>query len=172
MQHEWSGLSPEVRHCRAQRGRERERCYFELMAVATFKAGLNYGVVNAKWDAIRDAFHWFDPSKVAAMGGGEIERIEADARVIRSRRKIEGVVDNAHKMLEIEREHGGFAEWLDSMPDPETRIAGLHREFAFMGPSTAYYFLHYAGEDVPGWHEWAERHPEIMGWSRERARHS
>ena len=78
---------------------------------------------------------------------------------------------NAHKMLDIQREWGGFAEWLDSMADPEARIAALHREFMFMGPSTAYYFLHYAGEDVPGWHDWAATHPEIMGRSHARAAH-
>lgn len=159
----WGGLSPEVRHCRKAAGKERERCYFELMAVSTFKAGLNYAVVNAKWDAIRKAFHDFDPAKVAAMTGREIERVETDAHVIRSRRKIEGIVSNAHRMLDIEREYGGFAEWLDSFPDTEARIDGLHRNFAFMGPSTAYYFLYYSGEDIPGWHEWAQEHPEIMG---------
>jgi hypothetical protein len=172
MPHEWSGLSPEVRNCRQQRGKERERCYFELMGVATFKAGLNYSVVNAKWDAIRRAFHEFDPAKVAAMTGSELTRIETDPNVIRSKHKIEGVVNNAHRMLDIEREYGGMAEWLDSMPDPETRIAELHRNFMYMGPSTAYYFLHYAGEDVPGWHDWAKDHPEIMGRSHQPAHHA
>lgn len=171
MRHEWSGLSPEIRSCRTQPAGERDRCYFELMGVATFKAGLNYSVVNAKWDAIKHAFHDFDPKKVAAMTGREIERVEVDPDVIRSRRKIEGVINNAHKMLDIEREYGGFAEWLDTFPDAEARIDGLHHEFEFMGPSTAYYFLHYAGEDIPGWHEWAERHPEIMGRSHAPAHH-
>lgn len=171
MQEHWTGLSPEIRHCRQQAGKDRERCYFELMAVAAFKAGLNYSVVNAKWDAIKKAFHDFDPAKVAVMTGSELQHIETDPDVIRSKRKIEGIVNNANRMLDIERECGGFAEWLDSMPDPDTRIAELHRNFAFMGPSTAYYFLHYAGEDVPGWHEWAQDHPEIMGRAHHAAHH-
>jgi 3-methyladenine DNA glycosylase Tag len=166
----WGGLSPDVRHCRDTRGAERERCYLELMAVGTFKAGLNYRTVNAKWDAIRAAFHDFDPRKVAAMTDEEISRLEKDPRVIRSRHKIEGVVRNAQQMLELEREYGGTAEWLDSLPDPEARIRELHKRFMYMGPSTAYYFLHYAGEDVPDWHAWAEKHPEVMGRRAQRER--
>jgi hypothetical protein len=172
MTREWSGLSPEIRNCRMMGDGQRDRCYLELLAVGTFKAGLNYGVVNAKWDAIGKAFHAFEPRAVAGISDGEISEMVDDPALIRSRRKIESVVEDAREVLKLEADYGGVAEWLDSMPDAETRIAGLHRHFGFMGPSTAYYFLHYAGEDVPGWHEWAEKHPEIMGRHRRQPVHT
>lgn len=154
------GIPDQVRDCRKLPARERDDCYFELMSVATFMAGLNFTVVDMKWPTIREAFRGFSVDAVASLGPREIERIENDPGVIRSKRKIAGVVQNARAMQQLRKEHGGMAQWLDSIPDPETRVKELHRRFAFMGPSTAYYFLHYAGEPLPA------HRPEMRGRGR------
>jgi 3-methyladenine DNA glycosylase Tag len=152
------GLSPEIRHCRLLPARQRDACWLELMAVAAFMAGLNYSVINAKWDGIRAAFFDFDVDRVAAMTPDEIEAVKTDPRVIHNNRKIEAVVSNARAMVDIRHESGGFAEWLDTMPDVEAQVKALHRRFMFMGPSTAYYFLRYAGEPVECMREPAQAH--------------
>lgn len=163
-----TGIAPRVHECRSRRGREQERCYLELMSIAMFKGGLNYDVVNAKWDGIRDAFHRFDVDRVAAMTVDEIAKVRADPRVIHNARKIEGVVHNAREMRKLREQYGRFSNWLDSIPDPEQRVTELHRHFVFMGPTTAYYFLHYAGEPIPGPHEWGVEHPAAVSGSRKR----
>jgi 3-methyladenine DNA glycosylase Tag len=161
-----TGIAPHVRACRSLPEQAREDCYLELMSIAVFKGGLNYNVVNAKWDGIRAAFHGFDAKRVARMTPADIEKVENDPRVIHNRRKIEGVVRNAQEMMLIAKEWGGLSAWLDSMPAPEARVKALHERFAFMGPTTAYYFLHYAGEDVPSPHEWAHSHATAVGGRR------
>jgi 3-methyladenine DNA glycosylase Tag len=164
-----TGIPPRIRACRKQPRAKRDDCYLELMSIATFKGGLNYDVVNAKWDAIREDFREFRVREVAAMTDKDVEAVETDPRVIHNKRKISSVVSNARTMEGLEREYGGVAEWLDSLPDPEARVKELHRRFMFMGPTTAYYFLHYAGEPIPPPHEWAIEHPDAVRGRRPRA---
>jgi hypothetical protein len=80
--------------------------YLEVMSKAVFQTGMSWKVVENKWPSIREAFRGFDPAAVAALTPDDLDALTRDPRVIRNRRKIEATVDNAHQMLELERQHG------------------------------------------------------------------
>jgi DNA-3-methyladenine glycosylase I len=128
--------------------------YLEALSKPVFQAGISWRVVDAKWDGIRHAFEGFDPGKVAKLGPKQIDRLMDDEAIIRSRPKLEAVVDNAHTMLELEAEHGGFRRYLKAQGDTAAVAKDLQRQFRFIGPSGAYMFLYMVGEPVPPHDEW------------------
>jgi methyladenine glycosylase len=109
---------------------------------------------GAKWEGIRDAFASFDPATVADFGPQEIRRLLGDARVVRSRAKIEATIDNAQAMLELDAEFGGFDRYLRSHASFEESAADLKRQFRFIGDSGAYHFLYVVNRPVPPHEEW------------------
>jgi DNA-3-methyladenine glycosylase I len=76
-----------------------ESAIFEALTLGVFEVGLSWSVVFGKREAFRKAFRGFDVAKVAAMTEGDVERLVADASIIRNRAKIQATVDNARAML-------------------------------------------------------------------------
>jgi DNA-3-methyladenine glycosylase I len=132
--------------------------YFDVLTKAVFQSGLSWQVVEAKWPGFRDAFAGFDPEKVAAFGGDDVERLAADTRIVRNRKKIEATVTNAQRMVELDAEDGGFAGWLHSRGGFDETVAALRSEFRFMGDMGCYFFLYVVGEPVPSHEEWMKTH--------------
>ncbi|MGN6167037.1 MAG: DNA-3-methyladenine glycosylase I [Solirubrobacteraceae bacterium] len=128
--------------------------YLEALSRPVFQAGISWRVVDAKWDGIRRAFREFDPAKVAKFGPKQIDRLMENEAVIRSRAKIEAVVDNAQTLLELDGEHGGFRRYLKAHGDAAAVARDLQRQFRFIGQSGAYMFLYTVGEPVPPHDEW------------------
>jgi hypothetical protein len=128
--------------------------YLEALSRPVFQAGMSWRVIDAKWEGIREAFAGFDPETVADFGSEEIERLLGDPRVVRSRAKIEGTVDNAQAMIELDGEYKGFRRYLRSHGGFEPTVADLKRQFRFIGDSGAYYFLYVVGEQVPSHEAW------------------
>src|SRR5262245_9466129 len=62
----------------------------------------------------------------------------ADPRVIRNRAKLEGTVDNAQTLLELDREFRGFRRYLHSHGGFDETVADLKRQFRFLGDTGAY----------------------------------
>jgi DNA-3-methyladenine glycosylase I len=129
--------------------------YLEVLTRAVFQAGLNWRVIDAKWDGFREAFHGFDPTRVANLTPDEVDELAADPRIVRNRRKIEATVDNAQAMLELDARHGGFRRYLRSQGGFDETVTDLRRQFTFVGETGAYYFLYVVGEPVPPHEEWA-----------------
>jgi 3-methyladenine DNA glycosylase Tag len=143
-----------------KRGRPRALAgYLEAITRAVFQGGISWRVVDAKWDGIRDAFAGFDPHAVADLDAHDIDLLMADARVVRNRAKLEGTVDNAQTLLELDAEYGGFRRYLRSHGSFEATVNDLKRQFRFLGDTGAYYFLYVVGEHVPPHDEWTEAHP-------------
>ncbi|HEY0315456.1 MAG TPA: DNA-3-methyladenine glycosylase I, partial [Sphingomonas sp.] len=61
------------------------RALWEKLMLDGFQAGLAWITVLRKREAFRSGFAGFDPEKVARFGEAEIERLLADAGIIRSR---------------------------------------------------------------------------------------
>jgi 3-methyladenine DNA glycosylase Tag len=137
--------------------------YLEVLSKIAFEAGLSSRVIEAKWDDIRRAFHGFDPERVARMTPRAVDKLLDDARVIRSRSKIEATIANAETMLELDEEHNGFKRYLRSHADFESTVKDLRKRFKFVGESGAYRFLWIVGEKVPSYHDWAESHGHMSG---------
>lgn len=143
-------------HAPAQVDATRLGDYLEVMSKAVFQSGMSWRVVDAKWPGIRDAFRGFDAATVADLGPDEIDALTADTRVIRHRRKLEAVVHNAQRMLELESQHGGFQAYLRSHDGFEATVADLRKRFRFLGDTGCYYFLYVVKEEVPSYEEWCE----------------
>ena len=132
--------------------------YLEVLTKAVFQSGMSWRVVEAKWDGFREAFAAFDPATVAAFSGDDVERLAADTRIIRNRRKIEATITNAEAMLALDVASGGFPAWLRSRGDFDATVAALRGEFRFVGEMGAYYFLYVVGEQVPTHEAWMKAH--------------
>lgn len=126
---------------------------FERLCLEIFQAGLSWLIVLKKRDALRSAFAGFEPAVVAAYGEVEVERLLADAGIIRNRRKILAIIDNANRLLRIRAEHGSFAAWL-AAHDPRTKeqwVKLFKQSFAFTGGEVVNEFLMSIGY-LPGAH--------------------
>ena len=123
--------------------------YLEAMTRVIMAAGISWKVVEAKWNGIREAFAGFDVDVVAGLTPDDVDRLAVDPRVIRNRRKIEAIIDNAAKISELDKSSGGFEGYLRSHGSYGKTVAALKRDFSFLGDSTAYFFLAMVGEPVP-----------------------
>ena len=123
--------------------------YLEIMSKAVFQSGISWKVVGAKWPGIKEAFQGFDAETVADLAEPDIEALVQDTRVIRNRRKLEAIVYNAHRMLELDEQFGEFQRYIRSHGDFQSTLQDIRKQFKFMGDTGTYYFLHVVGEDVP-----------------------
>ena len=131
--------------------------YLEILSKAVFQSGISWRVVESKWPGIREAFRNFDAEAVAAFGPDEIESLVGDKRVIRNRRKLEAIVTNARKMVELDQTHSGFRSYLRSHADFPATVKDLRKQFKFVGDMGSYFFLYVVGEEVPSHEEWMSR---------------
>ena len=81
---------------------------FEMLILEGAQAGLSWETILKRRQGYRNAFHHFDPAKVAFMSDGEMELLLQDSRVIRNRLKIYGARQNARVFLKIQQEFGSF----------------------------------------------------------------
>lgn len=123
--------------------------YLDAMARVMFQTGISWRVVDAKWPGIREAFHGFEPERVARLTTRDIDRLMGDTRVIRNRKKLEAIKGNARRMLELDAEYRGFKRYLDSLGDFDNTKKELHKQFAYMGDSGSWFFLWQVGRKVP-----------------------
>ena len=128
--------------------------YLDVLTKAVFQSGISWRVVEAKWPGTREAMLGFDPRRLAELTPEDVDRLAADSRLIRNRRKIEATVENAQTLLDLDREHKGFKRYLRSFNDFDAASADLVRRFKFLGGMGAYYFLYVVGEPVPPHEEW------------------
>ena len=143
--------------------------YLNIISRAVFSAGLSWAFIDAKWDAFEDAFEGFDVQKVAGYGDATVRRLAEDPRLYRSERKIAATVENAKALLEIEREHGSIAKWLDSFSSYHEAAKAVSKRFKYLSKTFgAYYFLYISGAhiaDFPSFEEWSkqtgEAHPRM-----------
>ena len=91
--------------------------YLETMSKSVFQTGISWRVVDSKWPEIREAMRDFDPDTIARFGDMELEELANDKRVIRNRRKLKAIVDNARQMIDLEAKHGSFRNYLRSHDD-------------------------------------------------------
>jgi 8-hydroxy-5-deazaflavin:NADPH oxidoreductase len=124
--------------------------FLEHLSRSVFEAGINWRVVEAKWDGIREAFHGFDPAQVAAMPPAEIAAAENDSRVIRNKAKIRATVANAREVLAILDEDGSVRGYLASFPDAGAAATDMQRRFKFLGATGVWRLLNGAARDIGG----------------------
>lgn len=130
-----------------------ERALFERLALEIMQAGLSWEIVLKKRKALNKAFDNFIPSKIAAYDKRDIQRLLNDETIIRNRLKIEAIIYNAQKVLELRKSHRSFARWL-AYHHPQTRqewVKLFRQHFKFIGGEIMGEFLMSIGY-LPGAH--------------------
>ena len=141
---------------------------FEKLCLEGFQSGLSWRTILYKRDAFRAAFDGFDIERVARFTPRRVERLLADAGIVRHRGKIESTINNARRARELIREAGSLAAYVwryepaaTTRPRVFTReaIAAMattpesvalskdlkRRGFTFVGPTTVYAFMQAMG---------------------------
>ncbi|MDY4081789.1 MAG: DNA-3-methyladenine glycosylase I [Candidatus Metalachnospira sp.] len=85
---------------------------FEFLMMEVMQCGLNWNMMIQKREIFRECFHNFDFEKIASYDESDIERIMAFDGMIKSRRKIEAVVNNARCFQKIRDEFGSFSDYI------------------------------------------------------------
>jgi 3-methyladenine DNA glycosylase Tag len=114
-----------------------------------FRAGLKHAMVDAKWPAFEQAFYGFQPLRVAMMSDDELDELMANRAIIRHWGKIKATRDNALMVLDIQRQHGSFGQWLADWPANQIvdLWAELKKQGSQLGGNSAAYFLRRVGKD-------------------------
>jgi len=140
-----------------------ERGLFERLTLEAFQSGLSWLTILRKRDAFRAAFHEFDPATIAAYDLSDVDRLLADAGIVRNRAKIEATIGNARAALSLPDSLSSliwsFAPDAASRPVPMTlddvpattpesvAMAKALRAhgFRFVGPTTSYALMQAVG---------------------------
>lgn len=85
-----------------------DRVHFEFLVLEASQAGLSWRTILRKRTGYSRAFAGFDPERVARFNASSIERLVADAGIVRNRAKIQATVVNARRFLEVQSEFGSF----------------------------------------------------------------
>lgn len=89
-----------------------DRHLFEMLILEGAQAGLSWETILKRREGYRQAFHHFDPVKVAAMSDQELDALLNNDKIIRNRLKVYGARQNAQVFLKIQKEFGSFDRYL------------------------------------------------------------
>jgi DNA-3-methyladenine glycosylase I len=135
-----------------------DRGLYERMVLEGFQSGLSWLTILRKRESFRAAFANFDIDAVAGFGERDVERLLADAGIVRHRGKIEAAIANARAAAALRDAGESLAELIWSHAPPRDRPAPRtlgdvpavtpestalakelkRRGFRFVGPTTAY----------------------------------
>jgi DNA-3-methyladenine glycosylase I len=140
-----------------------EHGLYERISLEAFQAGLSWATILRKRQAFRAAFANFDPDVVATFTEADVERLLADAGIVRNRLKIQAAITNARATIAM-RDEGGLVDFVWSFqpaatPEPVTYAdiptrsseslalskALRKKGFAFVGPTTMYALMEALG---------------------------
>ena len=135
---------------------------FEKLCLESFQSGLSWRTILAKRENFRAAFRNFDFRTVAAFGETDVERLLGDAGIVRHRGKIEAVINNAARAMEMVEHEGSLAAFFwrhepgaAELSAPQTASTSAvsvtiskelkKRGWKFVGPTTVYAFMQAMG---------------------------
>jgi DNA-3-methyladenine glycosylase I len=140
-----------------------ESAHLERLTLEAFQSGLSWRTILLKRDNFRAAFAGFDADTVAAYGPPDVERLMADAGIVRNRRKVDAAIANARATVAL-REQGGLEAFIWSFrpePGPAPRTTAdvpttspeslalskalKKAGFAHVGPTTMYALMEAIG---------------------------
>jgi DNA-3-methyladenine glycosylase I len=142
-----------------------ENGLFEMLTLESFQSGLSWLTILRKRRNFGAAFDGWDVDRIAKYGAADVQRLMADAGIIRNRAKIEAAVANAQAVSELHSRGESLAElvWSFAPPAPGKAPVTGHdlpsltpeskamakelkrRGFRFIGPTTAYSLMQGVG---------------------------
>jgi DNA-3-methyladenine glycosylase I len=139
---------------------------FEALVLDGAQAGLSWVTILKRRNEYRLVFDNMNPEKIACYGEKDIERLMADKRIIRNRKKIESAIKNARAYLSMRDQGHDFSTWLWDWVDGKpivnhyktmreipsftplsAKISKIlvKRGFSFVGPTIVYAFMQASG---------------------------
>jgi DNA-3-methyladenine glycosylase I len=119
-----------------------EHGLYERLCLEGFQAGLAWITILRKREAFRKGFAGFDPDRVARFGERDVERLLADAGIVRHRGKIEAAIANARATLELRKAGTPLDEvmwqYRDAADGKELSKRLKSEGFRFVGPTTVH----------------------------------
>jgi DNA-3-methyladenine glycosylase I len=135
---------------------------YERLCLEAFQSGLSWLTILRKRPSFRRAFDGFVIERVATFGPDDVDRLLADASIVRNRAKIEASINNARVAAELDTSLDDLL-WSFAPATPRPRPATLgdlpaitaestamakelkRRGFKFFGPTTAYALMQATG---------------------------
>jgi len=99
-----------------------DRRLFEMLVLEGAQAGLSWITVLRKRERYRAVFDRFDAARVARYTPARVERLLADAGIIRNRLKIESAIRNAGAFLAVQEECGSFDRYIWQLVGGRPRV--------------------------------------------------
>jgi DNA-3-methyladenine glycosylase I len=127
---------------------------FELLSLEGAQAGLSWITVLRRREGYRRAFKKFNPTAVGRFDDARVKAIMGDEGVIRHRQKIVSVITNARAVLDAQREHGSFSDYVWSLgtseDDEHLSAANMSKQlrkdgFKFVGATICLSFMQASG---------------------------
>jgi len=143
-----------------------DRRLFEMLILEGAQAGLSWITILKRRDGYRQAFHGFDPVRIARYKEKDVTRLLQDTGIIRNRAKIEATIKNARGYLAVVEDAGSFDrflwqfvggapkvnqwETLKELPAETPQSKAMSKElkrrgFGFVGPTICYAFMQAVG---------------------------
>ncbi len=118
------------------------------------QAGLSWTTILNKKENFRKAYKNFSIKKIARFTEKDRARLLNDAGIIRNRLKVNAAIHNAQQILELQKTHGSFAQWLDTHHtlDRAAWVKLFKKTFKFTGGEITNEFLMSTGY-LPGSHD-------------------
>ncbi len=114
-----------------------DQLFFEKICLEGFQSGLSWRTILHRREFLRQAFDNFNPQTIVNYGEAEIQRLLSDERIIRNRRKIVSVVNNAQRFVDMQSDSESLAELCWSFqPDQHSRPARITHAWLVQNPST------------------------------------
>ena len=92
---------------------------YEMLILEGAQAGLSWETILLKREGYCEAFHGFDPVKVAAMTDEDLQKRLLNPAIVRNKLKVFSARKNAIAFLKIQEEFGSFDAYLWAYVDGE-----------------------------------------------------
>ncbi len=89
-----------------------DRYLFEMLCLEGAQAGLSWITILRRREGYKEVFHNFQPHKCAHMSDDELESCIQNTKIIRNRKKVYSVRQNANVFQAIQKEYGSFSTYL------------------------------------------------------------
>lgn len=135
---------------------------FEKLCLESFQSGLSWRTILTKRENFRRAFKQFNYHKVAQFNDEYIQQLLQDSGIVRNKRKIEAVINNAQRAIELAEQYGSLSAYLwqyqvqtpkdytaqsvTTCPESIALAKDLKkRGWKFLGPTTLFAFMQSMG---------------------------
>lgn len=94
-----------------------DKTLFKMLCMEAFQAGLSWNIVLKREAQLEAAFDDFDPEIIAAYDKNKADELMCADGMIKNRKKIEAVLNNAKRYLDVQKEFGSFDNYIWSFAD-------------------------------------------------------